>query len=317
MSGGWTRAEWRPISEAPREDHERLLVATRGGEVVIAYWLADRWHYDDSTGWIAGVTHFQPLPPPPRDDGETKRMSEPYPDPAFGLGDRMKRYEAVTDASLTRRVPAIVRVDGKAFHSLTRGMERPFDPAFTECMAATAAGMVTEIQGAKLAYCQSDEISVLLTDFDTIHTDAWFGYRVQKMASVSAAIATAYFTKAFRLAFPGRTSRPLFDARVFSMPADEVANYFVWRQKDAVRNSILATGQAHFSAKELHGVSCDQLQEKLFAERNVNWNDTPTHHKRGLCVTREEYGAQIDMEPPTFTADRAYIEGRLPVEEPK
>lgn len=223
---------------------------------------------------------------------------------AFGLGDRMKRYEAVTDAYLTRRLPAVVRVDGKAFHSLTRGMGRPFDPAFTECMQEAAGYMMSEMQGAKLAYVQSDEISVLLTDFDSIHTDAWFGYRVQKMASISAAIATAYFTPAFRRLFPHKTSVPLFDARVFSLPHDEVANYFVWRQKDAVRNSILATGQAHFSPKELHGVSCDQLQEKLFAERGVNWNDTPTRHKRGFCVLEGEW----DFEIPTFTQDRAYVE---------
>lgn len=230
---------------------------------------------------------------------------------SFGLPERMKRYEAVTDTTLTRRTPVIIRVDGKAFHTLTRGMARPFDKKFAKCMTETAMALVSKIQGAKLAYSQSDEVSVLLSDFDTIQTDAWLGYRVQKMVSIAASIATAAFTEEFRFYFPDRVeAMPLFDARAFSLPHDEVVNYFVWRQRDAVRNSILATAQHRFSHSEMQGISCERLQARLYTEHGVNWNDTETRFKRGFCALPD---GDVDWEIPTFTQDREYIERRLAV----
>lgn len=239
----------------------------------------------------------------------------------FGLGDRMKRYEAVSDAVLMRRAPVMIRCDGRAFHSLTRGMDRPFDGRFVRCMSRTAVALCEAVQGAKVGYVQSDEISVIATDYDSLQTEAWFGYRVQKVASVAASIATAAFGQAFRDYFPDRTAVPLFDARAFSLPSnDEAVNCLVWRQRDAVRNSILATGQAHFSHRELHQKNTDAIQEMLFQERDINWNDTPTHLKRGFCVVRVAYekdGAErhqwvADYDTPEFTKDRAYIIDRLP-----
>jgi tRNA(His) guanylyltransferase len=133
---------------------------------------------------------------------------------------------------------------------------------------------------------------------------------------VSASIATQAFGEAFRDRFPSSHSRPLFDSRVFNLPREEVGNYFVWRQQDATRNSIQMVGQAHFSQKQLHGLSCDLIQEKLFQEKGINWNDTPTRFKRGACAVRETFeveGAErsrwiIDDEPPIFAQDRAFIE---------
>ena len=230
----------------------------------------------------------------------------------FSLGDRMKRYEAVWDTAMMRRSPAIVRVDGKAFHTLTRGMDKPFDNGFLDCMVDVADALVGQCQGAKIAYCQSDEVSVLLTDFDTITTEAWFAYRVQKLVSVAAAIATAAFTPSFRLLFPEKNNIPLFDARAFTLPKDEVTNYFVWRQRDAVRNSILSLAQSKFSAKEMHKKNTSELQEMLFQRHGLNWNDTPTHLKRGFCVTPDCH----DWHIPEFTQDRDYIELHLPTEHP-
>lgn len=238
-----------------------------------------------------------------------------------GLGDRMKRYEAVAGGTLMRRAPVIVRVDGKAFHTLTRGMDRPFDQGFVRCMEEAATALLEEAQGSRLAYCQSDEISVVLCDYDTIQTEPWFGYRVQKVASVAASIATAAFTAQFRHSFPDRSARPVFDGRVFSLPDEtEIVNYLIWRQQDATRNSIQATGYAHFSAKQLHKVNTKAMQEMLFTEKGINWNDTPTHLKRGLCAVRETYlheGAErahvvIDHEIPVFSQDRGYVLSRLP-----
>lgn len=232
------------------------------------------------------------------------------------LGDRMKGYEHVTRTALIRRMPAIVRVDGKAFHTLTAGMRRPFDEDFTSCMWEAALALCDEIQGAQVAFVQSDEISVLLVDYQTLDTQPWFDAGIQKIASVSASIATQAFGARYRHLFASDNTRPLFDSRVFNLPREEVVNYFVWRQQDATRNSIQMVGQAHFSQKQLHGLSCDLIQEKLFQECGINWNDTPVHSKRGACAVREVFkveGAErsrwkVDGEIPIFTQDRAFIE---------
>lgn len=242
----------------------------------------------------------------------------------------MKRYEAVYDSYLLRRTPAIVRVDGKAFHTLTKGLERPFDINFRESMYYTALVLCEAIQGAKLAFTQSDEISVLISDFDTIRTEAWFGYRVQKMVSIAAATATAAFGQAWHRCFE-KKAIPLFDARVFSVPFDEVANYFIWRQQDATRNSIQMAARSVFSHKKCLYRTCDDLQEMLYNEKDINWNDYPTALKRGSCIVKmprpvvvpagpkkgetiERMTWSVDDEPPIFTQDRQYIERVLEVD---
>lgn len=113
------------------------------------------------------------------------------------LGDRMKGYEGVSRNFLTRRVPAIIRLDGKAFHTFTKGMEKPFDPVLTQAMQETMKYLCENIQGCVLGYTQSDEITLVLTDYATIQTDAWFGYNIQKMCSVSASMATMAFNREF------------------------------------------------------------------------------------------------------------------------
>jgi tRNA(His) 5'-end guanylyltransferase len=198
----------------------------------------------------------------------------------------MKGYEAATRYELPRRTYTILRVDGRAFHSYLRGADRPFDLVFMNQMDAVAADLCQEISGSAFAYAHSDEISVLVTDFGSVHSEAWFGGGVQKMASVAAACATASLNRArwtdysnFRLA--------TFDARVFTIPDPvEVANYFVWRQRDCVRNSIAMAAQAHFSHKRLHGLNGGEMQELLWQEKQVNWNDYPDGAKRGRVCQR-------------------------------
>jgi tRNA(His) guanylyltransferase len=252
------------------------------------------------------------------------------------LGDRMKTYEGVTKNFLTRRTPVIIRIDGKAFHSFTRGFKKPFDKLLIETMQDTAEYLFRNIQGCKLAYVQSDEISLLLTDYEKITTDAWFGNNVQKMASVSASMATMMFNKSFSnnvwdyqgsvtgwigddydfskeadeklcKTYRDKVGMAMFDSRVFSLPKEEVCNYFIWRQQDATRNSIQMLAQSEFSHKELQGLSCDKLQDKLMLERNINFNDIETTCKRGSCVKNGE----IDNEIPIFTQDRGYIDRLL------
>jgi tRNA(His) 5'-end guanylyltransferase len=223
------------------------------------------------------------------------------------LGDRMKQqYEDRTRYMLQRRTYTILRCDGKAFHTLTRHAEKPYDPQIVASMDNAALMLCEDAQGACVGYVQSDEISVLLQDFGDIKTDAWFDGNVQKIASVAASIATAAFNS-------GYGSHAHFDCRVFTIPDPvEVENYFIWRQQDAVRNSIQSLAQAHFSHKELHGLNCNALQEKLFQERGINWNDRPVEEKRGRGIVKEERGWNIDRNIPTFTQERDYLRARIP-----
>lgn len=197
------------------------------------------------------------------------------------IGDRFKTYEAVWKAVLPRRLPVVVRCDGKAFHSHLRGADKPFDLQFIADMAEVAKALCAEMQGAVFAYHQSDEISVLLQDWEGTHTEPWFAGELQKIVSISAAVATATLCSI-------RPGRPLFDARAFVLPNRvEVANYMIWRQRDAVRNSISMAAQAHFSHKRLQGVNGNQMQEMLFTEHGINWNDYPVECRRGQVVVRE------------------------------
>ena len=195
------------------------------------------------------------------------------------LGDRMKTYEHVYRYAFPRRLPIVIRCDGRAFHSYLRGATKPFDMPFIADMAEVAKALCAEISGAVIAYHQSDEISVLVQDVGE-HAEPWFAGELQKIVSLSAAIATAALGER-------RPGRPLFDARAFVLPNTvEVANYFTWRQRDAVRNSISMAAQAHFSHRRLQGVNGDQMQEMLFQEHGVNWNDYPAECRRGQVAVK-------------------------------
>lgn len=202
------------------------------------------------------------------------------------LGKRMKEnYENRTRYFLPRRTYTVIRLDGKAFHTFTANLKKPYDKDLMNVMDETAKYLCEEIQGAQFAYVQSDEISLLLTDFEKITTDAWFDGNIQKIASVSASLATAIFNKV-KTFNPGTWA--LFDARVFTIPDPiEVENYFVWRQKDAVRNSIAMTAQSLYSHKELNGKSQADQQEMIF-QKGQNWNDMPDGFKRGRMVLYTE-----------------------------
>lgn len=276
------------------------------------------------------------------------------------LGDRMKEsYEYRSRTYLTRRVPVVIRIDGKAFHTFTKGLKKPFDSILMNTMQQTMQSLCSNIQGCVFGYTQSDEITLVLTDYSTITTDAWFGYNVQKICSISASLATLAFNKALYQNIDDYFNRKdvlssmygedsdtkrelhkyaetlkralekgaLFDSRAFSVPKDEVCNCLIWRQQDATRNSIEAVGQAYFSAKQLHKKNCNMIQEMLFTEKGVNWNDFPVDCKRGSCCYRQVVDTEvpdpknpgetimvsrrkwvIDREPPIFTQERDYIE---------
>ena len=263
------------------------------------------------------------------------------------LGDRMKEfYENRSKLYLPRRVPVIIRLDGKAFHTFTKGFKRPYDEILHNTMNATMKHLCENIQGCKLGYTQSDEITLLLTDYDTITTDAWFGYGMQKVCSVAASMATLAFNRFFRqyynealteLGAPldsdpylSKLSEKLdcamFDARCFSIPKDEAINCFIWRQQDATRNAIQMLGQCNFSHRELQGKSCNDIQDMLMTQKGINFNDMPVEFKRGVCcyrITREATCVNkktqeempcirsewvLDKDIPIFTQDRDYVD---------
>lgn len=206
------------------------------------------------------------------------------------FASRMKDYEAVAQSVLMQRTPVIIRVDGKNFSKLTRSMEKPFDRRLFECMQSAALRLVGEAQNCRLAYFQSDEISLLLTDFRTLNSERWFGNQVQKLCSISAALATVGFCEEFTRLFPDRVATgrlPVFDARCFNLPREEVANYFIWRQRDCERNSVSMAAQAQFSHKELQGLNRTQLLDLLMMKKGINWNDYDAPFKRGCIITRQ------------------------------
>lgn len=264
------------------------------------------------------------------------------------LGTRMKDYEARNQYFLQRHIPVAIRVDMKSGHSFTKGFKQPFDEIFVKSMQQTAKFMCENIQGTVLSFQQSDEITIILQDYKNLNTDAWFNYRTDKMCSIAASMATMAFNKAFASNVAKQSKRlyreyleekdasyidmleiamnkgAMFDARCFNIPKEEVANLIYWRQLDATRNSIQMVGQANFSHKELQKKSCNMIQEMLFAEKGINWNDYPTYLKRGSCCIKTTIqnpnvdikdGAypksvwMIDLDIPIFKGDgRDYID---------
>lgn len=269
------------------------------------------------------------------------------------LGQRMKSYyENVYRFGLTRRMPVAIRIDGKAFHTFTKGFQKPFDPVLMTAMQRTMKYLCENIQGCKIGYTQSDEITLIITDYDTLTTEAWFGYNLQKMCSIAASMATMAFNKFFdeevdmwgRKTFeyfwdeggydPEKTSfaqsdidlvdaydkalrkGAMFDARVFNIPKEEVANLIYWRQLDAIRNSIQMVGQAYFSHTELQNKSCKDIQDMLALGRGIDWSYYPTSCKQGTCCIKTEQGWSLDNNIPVFKGEnRNYIEKFIYIDE--
>jgi tRNA(His) guanylyltransferase len=218
------------------------------------------------------------------------------------LGDRMKgNYEDRTRFSLPRRTYTIIRLDGKAFHTYTKGLDKPFDQGLSDDIDTAIKAIMPQIQGAVFAYTQSDEISILVTDFALPTTDAWFDGNLQKMCSVSASLMTAQFNQA-RVLRKVYSKEPIehingmelayFDARIFTIPdPTEVMNYFIWRNNDCARNSLSMVAQDKFSHTELQGKGGTELHEMLHA-KGVNWaNDYTDDQKNGRLIVKEKYVA--------------------------
>jgi len=268
------------------------------------------------------------------------------------LGDRMKAYEDSYRISLPVRMPVIIRVDGKAFHTYTKGCKRPVDAGLVECMNDTAKALCKTVQGCQLAYVQSDEISLLVTNFSTLDTQSWYDNNLQKMVSVSAAMASVTFSMnshkiwgedVYGEGQESETSYPIqkpayFDSRAFIIPKEDVTNYFLWRQQDATRNSVQMLARTLYSHKQCTDKNNSELQEMCF-QKGINWNDCPIPQKRGRCIVKQKTSKPatnlktgetviamrsewiVDNGIPIFSQDRNYINrlllSTLQVEEEK
>lgn len=247
------------------------------------------------------------------------------------LGDRMKSfYENRSKTFLTKRVPVIIRLDGKSFHSFTKEFKKPYDLVFMNSMYEMIKATCKTMMGVRIAYTQSDEVSFLLTDYDKMTTDSWFDYNIQKICSISASTATLHFNKAFetivnqlddsdsmKTIYKSKINTAVFDSRCFNIPEFEIVNYFIWRQQDATRNAIQSLGHCYFSQKELFKKKGSDIQEMLFKNFNINFNDYPVPFKRGVCVFKDYYTIndtvrrsqwKEDFNIPIFTKNKSYIE---------
>lgn len=263
------------------------------------------------------------------------------------LGERMKSYEHVWKQKLIRRMPVIIRLDGKAFHTFTKKFKRPFDDIFIDAMQRTTKYLVENIQGCKFGYTQSDEISLLITDYDTYDTEAWFDNNIQKIVSISAAMASVFFNKQITLnhvdhmirnkdnrdieyenaVLVAMSTDPVFDARVFNLDKDEVCNYFIWRQEDWIKNAIGMIARMVFSEKELYNKSTIE-RKQMVIDSGYDMSEFKIYHMRGSAVYDGEqykpYDSEngnlnneneiisdriiIDKEIPIFKEDRNFIE---------
>lgn len=263
------------------------------------------------------------------------------------LGSRMKEfYENIPKTKLMRRTPVAIRIDGKAFHTFTRGFKKPFDDILIKAMTDTTEYLCKNIQGAKFGYSQSDEITLILIDYQTLNTSAWFDYEVQKICSIAASMATLKFNMAFKEAIlneewewknsltpqsveiqeahsnyiatlkKAAQKGAMFDARCFNIPKEEVANLIYWRQLDAMRNSIQMVAQANFPHKELQGLNQEALKEKLHLEKNIIWDNYPIYKQRGTAVYKSASGDWIiDKGMPILKYNWHYIQDLINVGE--
>lgn len=269
------------------------------------------------------------------------------------LEKRMKEdYENRSKTYLVRRMPVIIRLDGKAFHTFTRELKKPYDAIFHIAMNQTLKYLCENIQGCKIGYTQSDEITLLLTDYDNIDTSAWFDYSLHKMCSISASMATLEFNRVFereaRMYIEGNPNDEkyckslmkaiekgaMFDSRGFNVPEHEVANCFIWRQQDGIRNAVQMLGQVHFSHNKLNRKSTEDIK-KMLMEQDVDFEAMPVEFKRGVCCIKKKFAIDkskrivsvydetekydmentvirekwvLDMGIPVFSENRSYIE---------
>lgn len=214
------------------------------------------------------------------------------------LGNRQKSYEHASKSWLVPREPVILRVDGRAFHTFTRGMSKPFDQVLGRTMKRVMQALCEEIQNCVFGYTQSDEITLVLAIRDRVKTQPYLAGSIQKAVSLTASKATRYFNLFFREEdtqgiYTKKYDLAEFDCRAFNIPEWDVINNLIWRQQDAVRNSIESAAQAVFSSTQIYKKNCSELQDMMLIEKGINWNNYSPYEKQGACCYRVEASETI------------------------
>lgn len=232
---------------------------------------------------------------------------------SMNLSDRMKKYESVYKHSLTPRTPTIIRIDGKNFSSYLKYLKTPFHDEVKNLMNMSMEFLCNNIQNAIFGCTHSDEISILLNDWKNLNTQQTFNGVQNKLESISASMVTASFNlnKQFVLDTSLRNLEPaIFDSRVFQLPREEVTNYFIWRQKDSIRNSVSSYARTFYSHKQLQNKSCEDMKNMLKSDEHLPWENLENWKKYGTAYSHEN---KLDLKIPLFTKDRNYIEDLLDV----
>jgi tRNA(His) guanylyltransferase len=240
------------------------------------------------------------------------------------LGARAKRYERAFKAYIPERVPLILRFDGRGFSALTSKLTKPFDDKFMNLMNETALYLCKEISGASFGYVQSDEISILVNNYLEKDSEPFFDNQVQKIISITAGMASAYFSLNSLSVF-GETKLVCFDARLFVVPEWEVNSMFWWRQSDNIRNSVQMLAHSLYSHKQLEKKNSVALKE-LCVARGKPWEDLPLRYQRGRCFYKKDLEVEglnkktgeivksirhkwvVDESPPLFCKEKVFIE---------
>ena len=267
------------------------------------------------------------------------------------LGKRMKAYENESNRKLVKKLPVIIKIDGRAFSTFAEKLEKPFDDILIDSMHETMRYLCKHVTGCVLGYCQSDEISLLVQGYKNEDTQPWFNFKLNELCSVVASMATFAFNRAFEnnvtefyndwlqgeyredftkdnerldVLFECCDKGALFKAWAFNLPFNEVTNYFYCRQSDGIRNSIELMGQANFSPEQLHGVNADGIK-KMLLENGIDYNKVPTYKQRGVCCIKTMMPSFSpdkkptlkkvwvnDIDIPIFKGDgREYIESKI------
>lgn len=243
------------------------------------------------------------------------------------LGDRMKLYESAYNHTYPIRMPLILRFDGVHFHTNVKRWKctKPFDDDLIEAMQCTAKTLCESIAGAQIAYVQSDEITILVRDDMTNQSQPWYNKEINKILSVGAAKATNAFNYRWNQlrGINSMLDMAEFDCRGMVVPENEIFSQILWRQQDASRNSVQMMGRAYFSHKELQGKCNEEIQEMLFQQHGINWNNIPTHYKRGACIIkiespiivpkRDSLGKIINDETETIMRPKWVVDNNIPI----
>ena len=240
------------------------------------------------------------------------------------LGDRMKLYEEPTRLRLQIKTPVVIRVDGRSFHTYTRGAQKPYDVLIQKAMQAATLALCNKAMGAVVGFQQSDEITVICQDWQNYESEQWFGGNVQKIATAAVVIATNAFNS-----YPGvieAFGQASFDGRVHNIPHHEIVNHLIWRQQDTLRNSVSSLAQYYFSHSDLQGKSCDEMKAMLLEKVDVDWVTVlPSFVRNGFVVSKQyvqfegagplEHGLPAwtpDFNVPLFNENREYATRLFP-----